>query len=231
MDTLPLAAAVVAAAPVKQFLQAILGEPSAEIGRYLGDFVREHRHKNLIAILQRAERRLADAGVSPQQVPPKIICPLLESGSLEEDLELQERWANLIANAAHPREQAEVLPLFGEILAGLTADQARFLDAYYAGGWEIDPAIVRTLLPESLLRSLYAEVNRLAPLPSWGYVERKRFGLALDQLSRAQLIVGYDLTVRASQHGPGAPEYASERKHSQTHLGISFVCACRPPSK
>jgi hypothetical protein len=41
---------------------------------------------------------------------------VLEGGSLQEDAELQDKWANLLANAADPRQGVPVSPVFAEVL-------------------------------------------------------------------------------------------------------------------
>src|SRR5258708_32946363 len=80
------------------FIGTILGEPAKALGGLLGDKVNKRRHGNLIKIVVQAKRKLAEAGVSPKEVPLKIIHPLLEAASLEEDETMQAMWANLLAN-------------------------------------------------------------------------------------------------------------------------------------
>jgi len=43
-----------------------------------------------------------DAGFQPQVVPPKVLFPLLEGASFEDNEDLHTMWAALLANAADP---------------------------------------------------------------------------------------------------------------------------------
>jgi hypothetical protein len=115
----------------ESFLAAALGEPAKAFGGLLSDKINARRHKNLIAITVEAHKRLARAGVKAKEVPLTIIHPALESASLEEDQSLQGIWANLLANAADPRQVKSVLPSFPTILRELISRDVRFLDALY----------------------------------------------------------------------------------------------------
>lgn len=113
------------------FLSAALGEPAKALGGLLSDKINARRHKNLITITIEAQKRLAAAGVTAKEVPLTIIHPALESASFEQDQDLQAMWANLLANAADPRQIKSVLPSFPTILKELTSRDAKFLDALY----------------------------------------------------------------------------------------------------
>jgi hypothetical protein len=184
------------------FIRTVLGEAVAELGGMLGDRVRERRHKNLIPISIRANQRLKDAGVSPQQVPLKIIHPLLEAASLEEEPRLQELWANLLANAADPRSTRSVAASFPEILKTLSADEARLLDGLYSGavesakmvhgktdpwdfeGYEIEEGAFRAgITPTEHLRDVGDESAEDVRQ------NLQRLNLALDNLQRNGLLV------------------------------------------
>lgn len=60
-----------------------------------------------------------------------IIHPALEAASLEEDFDLQEVWAHLLANAADPRAAApRVIPAYAAILGELTSPDFKFLNQF-----------------------------------------------------------------------------------------------------
>jgi Abortive infection alpha len=56
---------------------------------------------------------------------------MIEGASLEEDPNLQDKWANLMANAADPRRKYDISPLFQTILRELSPRDALFLDALH----------------------------------------------------------------------------------------------------
>src|SRR5438067_914766 len=113
----------------KGFLKTVLRAPGEALGGLLADAINERRHANLIKIAGRAQERLSSASVSAKEVPLSIIHPAIEAASLEEDPDLQEIWANLLANAADPRAEQPMPPSFPTILRELSARDVKFLNA------------------------------------------------------------------------------------------------------
>ena len=62
-------------------------------------------------------------------MPLKTLLPTLENGSLEEDTMLQEKWANMLANAVTMR--SEIKPNYAEILKDLSPLEVEILDKLY----------------------------------------------------------------------------------------------------
>jgi hypothetical protein len=95
--------------------------------------------ENAAQVWQKAQEMARDTGGQPQPVPLKTLVQLLQYASLEEDAELQERWAALLANAA-VRDVAKANgSTFSEILRQLTPNEAKFLDALYDDGESREP--------------------------------------------------------------------------------------------
>jgi hypothetical protein len=114
------------------FLAKVIGPSAEAIGELFALRLKERLHGNLINVALRASKKLQNAGVDPRQVPLKIIHPLLEAASLEEDDDIRERWANLLANAADSGNKSRtVQPSFVAILKELTPREVKFLDALY----------------------------------------------------------------------------------------------------
>lgn len=82
----------------KDFLGKIISPSVEEIGLLMADNIRYFRFKNQIKILNKAQNYIAEKGISIKQIPVKILVPLLENASLEEDEELQDKWSNMICN-------------------------------------------------------------------------------------------------------------------------------------
>jgi hypothetical protein len=70
-------------------------------------------------------------GATAAQTPLKIIQPILDAASLEDDSDLQDIWANILANATDSRNITPVGPMFASILRSLGAREVGFLDALY----------------------------------------------------------------------------------------------------
>jgi len=84
------------------FLMAVLGEPMKELGGLLKDQIAARRFRNLTKIVPKAMEQLAACGLTPKEISLKVIHPLLEAASLEDDEKLQAKWSSLLANAANP---------------------------------------------------------------------------------------------------------------------------------
>ncbi len=82
----------------KNFLERVTGPAIDEVGLLLADNVRIWRWKNQIKILGSAERYAEKHNISLKKIPIKLLVPLLENASLEENENLQEKWRNLLIN-------------------------------------------------------------------------------------------------------------------------------------
>ncbi|HEV2133390.1 MAG TPA: Abi-alpha family protein [Terracidiphilus sp.] len=107
-----------------------LGAPSAtQIGLMLGDELRDYRVKRWIKVAKRTQARLHKLGLSVNTVPPKLLVPIIDNCSLEDDESLQELWAGLLATAS---QQADVVSRsFIETLKQLTPEEARYMDKLF----------------------------------------------------------------------------------------------------
>ena len=68
------------------------------------------------------------AGFSPHAVPPKILFPLLEGGSLEENEDLHTMWSALLANASSPDRSDDVRPGYTNLLRQMSPDEVALLN-------------------------------------------------------------------------------------------------------
>ncbi|MCU4156588.1 DUF4393 domain-containing protein [Carboxylicivirga sp. A043] len=82
----------------KDFLTKIIGPSAEEIGLLMSDNIRFFRFKNQVKILTKAQEYIVRKNISLQQIPVKVLVPLLENASLEENEELQVKWSNMICN-------------------------------------------------------------------------------------------------------------------------------------
>jgi hypothetical protein len=83
---------------VIQFLGLIIKPGSKELGLLIEDKVRSWRVQNQIEILIKTQKHVEERGININTIPLKILVPLLEHGSLEEDEALQNIWAKMLAN-------------------------------------------------------------------------------------------------------------------------------------
>ena len=117
-----------ALAPVKDFANRLFGPALDELGGILADPIRIYRFKRSVRLLEKTKHICDETGYEPKAVPLKTLLPILENASLEDDEDLHDRWANLLANATF---DGRVHSSFTQILQGLTGCEAKFLNAIY----------------------------------------------------------------------------------------------------
>jgi hypothetical protein len=120
-------AALAGAFKVTDLVKAMLGPATAEIAERFRDNVRLYRYGRQLECLKKAEKMAKDAGFTPKAVPIKLLFPLLEGSSLEENEDLHTMWAALLANAASPAQVEMVRPGFIAILRQMAPDEASLL--------------------------------------------------------------------------------------------------------
>jgi hypothetical protein len=101
--------------------------PFSEARGLRADQIRLQREEVLIEVAKLAKQRVEIENQPIRPLPTKILVPLLEKASLEDpsDHYMIETWGNLLASGALQRA---VQPRFVNVLAELTAAQARLLE-------------------------------------------------------------------------------------------------------
>ena len=108
------------------FLIKIFG-PLAEGGEYVSDQIRYFRWKSSVKMMNKAKIFAEENGLKNQEVPFKILVPLIEKSSLEdEDSPLIDVWAKLLATASHDPEAVE--SVFVNLLSQLTYSEVQLID-------------------------------------------------------------------------------------------------------
>lgn len=115
-----------AATQLTELLKKFAGPAAEELGAILGDSVRVYRVKNLLRTTERTKRILQEAALPPNQIPSRLLLPILDTCSVEDDDDLQEKWAGLLASASQDADQLS--PSFIETLKQLTPKEAKHLD-------------------------------------------------------------------------------------------------------
>lgn len=115
----------------KEFVGKLINPALNEGGGIIQDTIKFWRFKNQINIILKAKRFLEEKGIEPQKVLPKTLVSILENGSLEENENMQNKWAALLANAADPDRRYSVKPSFAEILKQLSPLEVFSLDKMF----------------------------------------------------------------------------------------------------
>lgn len=190
------------AGTVDRFVGTVLGSPSYEAGELVAEQLRAWRFKRELRYLKRAMKQLDDAGLEPHKVPIRILAPLIDGGTLEDDDTMLERWAALLAHASSGRTR--IPPSFATLLGELEPDQARMLDLTY-----------------DVMMRIAAELR-----PDYG-LRYEAFGLEADEVRyHADNLV----RLRLVRNTYGAPPAIEFHVLGLTEFGRTFVRACRPPA-
>jgi len=160
--------------PISNFVETISGPFAAEIGAVFGDKAKVYRLKNAVKCMKKAKEILEEVGINPGQVKPRILLPLIENASLDEDEGLQEKWAALLANAANPKHNPPVRADYSDILRQLTPNDVKFVGSIYDRcidpKFDEDPShpiITAPLGNTQDLLKIYREVVDPSPLTNW----------------------------------------------------------------
>lgn len=194
----------------KDYLDKLVAPSLEEGGGIIADTVAYWRFKNKVNLVLKAKAFLEAKGIEPKRLLPKVVAPLLEAGSLEEESDMQERWAALLASAATDPDR--VPPAFPRILAELSSIEAKILEwmtdrVHQQVGWV----------------ATFEEIHDVHHLATWEYevLMGNLVRLNLCRPSPNPDLLDADNIRRGT-------EWLSYQQVEFTRLGIAFVRACRP---
>jgi hypothetical protein len=82
----------------KEFLEKLIMPTVEETGLLISEQISRFRFNNQLKTLVKAREKCINNGINPKTIPFKLLCPLLEGASFEDDNEMQDVWASLLAN-------------------------------------------------------------------------------------------------------------------------------------
>ncbi|WP_297097822.1 Abi-alpha family protein [uncultured Draconibacterium sp.] len=111
---------------VTPFLEKIVNPPFNELGLLFQDRVRLWRFNNQLKIVAKAQKMVEEHNITIQPVSLKILAPLLDMGSLEEEPKLQDMWAKLLVSYTDASLHLKST-IFPHILSQLSCREAEVL--------------------------------------------------------------------------------------------------------
>jgi hypothetical protein len=196
----------------RELLAKIAGPSAEELGYILAEKLKLRRLRNLAVILREAKSIMSDAGLEPHQIRLKILHPLLEQASLENDRDLVSKWAGLLASAS---TGVDVHPSYSGILGELTPLEARLLDSL----WEWHNACNG---PRAILSDWIGEGFTIETLKTMCHITDDVLRLIDDNLQRLRL--WHHLATHLASDAHLLPLAVA-----LTPLGYNFVMVCRGP--
>jgi hypothetical protein len=224
----------------KEFFSRIAGKIADKVGDDVADAfsvkLRTYRLKNWAEAVRSAHAQVEAAKREAKAIPPKVLIPLMEGASLEDDESMQARWASLLARAAVAGNADDIPPAYASILSQLTPLSATTLeilrDTRQLAGWDQDPGVYKTKIGDDLREQLGGRwvYNGAAEM----YDRFAEAEAALDLLIRQGLAARTSLLKKkrpALQAGNLAyPEQLEKAGYAIyiTELGRRFLAACQP---
>lgn len=204
-----------AAKEVGGFIARFIAAPLAQGAGIYEDKLKYMRWERQLRLMRNAEDVIAECGFGAptRPLPMKVAIPLFQGASLEDDDALQDRWVNLLVNAAFGESNLEVRRAYVEILGQIDPLEAQILDRIYALPFEQTrhAGVVTSSLPNQV--EVATQENREGPEPSDAVCA------ALANLKRLGCV--------ALGTSWGGGEYFVTV--NPTRLGRDFVAACRRP--
>lgn len=111
----------------EKFVSTIFGPSAKEFGELFADKVRYRRLKNQVDIFSKTIKMLEGSGLEAKELNLRTLIPLIEKSSIEDDPNLQDRWAKLIANICSSPETG-LEPRLINTLSNLSSTEANILD-------------------------------------------------------------------------------------------------------
>jgi hypothetical protein len=115
---------------VKSFVEKVLAPPAEEIGQIFAESIRYYRAIKEIKIINKVEAYFKEKNIKTKKISLKLLAPLLEQSSLEEDESLQDKWAALFANTVSEGKDLDT-PVYINILSQLTRADAEVFEIIF----------------------------------------------------------------------------------------------------
>lgn len=198
-------------AAITKFFSGIVPDFLKDGVGILSDQVKLWRWSNQINIIKKAQNKIEESGLSKKQIPLKVLVPIIQNSSLEQDENMQEKWANMLANAA--TDNVEISPNYAAILNELSPIEVSILNKIYQE--------VNKESDYQKRKSTQFDANNLKTM--LGITEEK-MDLIIENLYRLNLFqapAGHGITV-------GDHKFAlrTTKIFEFTTLGYEFVRAC-----
>ena len=192
-------------------VKAFFGDAAHELGQTLTDRVRLYRYGRSLKMLKKAEKMVKDAGLTPKAVPIKLLLPLLDGASLEENEELHTMWAALLANAATSENANTVEASFIAILKQMSPEEAQLLSWFrHSGRPEFEMLSTSIVLEYLVSNKMSVDQSNSVAVLRW-----------FDGLESYQLVRQVYFQIASTDPLPSRP--------TMTERGYAFLAACEPP--
>lgn len=194
------------------YLDYLIAPPLKEIGGIFGDTIGLWRYRNLIRIEEKVKKIHDSKGIKPREIPLKTFASLINHASFEEQEQLVDMWAALLANATNPNNDINFHNVFVKILSELSAPEAKLLNSKAQG------SITKKNVVLFSLREIEASFNENSEDEKGKQESRISFSnsrIILNNLTRLGLI----------ESTPSRNKFTTN-SYFLTELGKAFILEC-----
>jgi Abortive infection alpha len=175
---------------------------------------------------------LRDAGLQANPVPPRLLLPIFDNCSVEDNDDLQELWAGLLASAS--QETDSLSPSFIETLKQLTPEEAKHYDQIFVEVSKLHKSNLTGGDPipyQAFTDAWKAPKGVLETYERLGLIRRD-----YDVKMKSGSWITYDVkdmksTVEEIESALEDMEAEVRYQHLFTAYGLNFLKACRGPGK
>lgn len=114
----------------KDFLDKLIMPTIEETGLLIRDQVTLWRFKNQVSMLNKTKIYCENNNINPKTISLKLLCPLLDYSGIEEDENLQDKWAILLSNMVDSEQNIEN-HVFPYILSQLSKNEFQILEKVF----------------------------------------------------------------------------------------------------
>ena len=190
----------------KEFLQKVITPSLEETGLLIAEQVRYFRFVNEVKIAAKADQYLKSNNIDTHKVSLKVMLPLLEGASMEEEESLQDKWAALLANTVAKGSQISTTTLYSYILSQLTKEDAEIFEIIYNNSTQTAGSNIQMTIKNE--RAVHKDTFTIKG-------KEMQTAVSVDNLIRLRLIK------EPPTHGIDSPFVIL------TDLGFTFMPACR----
>lgn len=117
-----------------EFLHKVIGPPAEALGGLLGDQLKSWRAANLDQIARKWQKIREERGIAQEavlEIPFGDAYRTIEAASIEEDPNVQDLWAKLIASATDSSRFVGIKKVYVDILKSLSSNDALLLSIFF----------------------------------------------------------------------------------------------------
>jgi Abortive infection alpha len=116
----------------ESLIKTLFGPSFDELGGMISDQIKLRRFKNQLKIFTKAQEILKEKNIDPKKVSLKVLAPLIELSSYEEEESLQQKWAQLTAHIIVNNSDTIFQQNCINILNKISNEESMLLDKLYS---------------------------------------------------------------------------------------------------